>query len=227
MKKYFISGIGTDIGKTYVTAQLLRRLCAQGIRAASFKLVQTGMDSGIAADIMAHREGSGQALTALDEDGLSCGAAFPYPASPHLAAALVGQTIDGEVLRRRFDDFCQRSGADVVLCEGAGGIFVPLTDSMLTADWVAAQGLPLVLVCNAMLGSIHHTIATLEALAARSLLPELLIYNPYPQGEPLIMRDSERFLRDYVARVHPQVAFWTLDDSAALPPAFCYNSSFL
>lgn len=219
MKKIFISGIGTEVGKTYVTGQWLRLLVAKGVRASSFKLVQTGMspEATVAEDIVAHRQLSAQPLSLLDSAGLSCGAHFAYPASPHLAAALEGKRIDGAVLSRRFEAFCQRAQAEVVLCEGAGGAWVPLHESLLTIDWAKAQGLALVLVCNAMLGSLHHTLSTLEALAGRGYLPRVVVYNAYPRTDAVIAQDSARFLQAYMARHYPSVVFCSFADGARLP----------
>ncbi|UJF24908.1 dethiobiotin synthase [Suttonella sp. R2A3] len=221
MKIFFITGIGTDIGKTYVTARLLRALMAYQIKVSSFKLVQTGMTEGqIAPDILAHRSDSGQPLSEADRIGLSCGATFPYAASPHLAASLLGTTIDGAQLWQRLTHYATTCGADVVFCEGAGGVFVPLNHTELTVDWLIAHRLPIILIANAALGSIHHSIATLEAMRSRGISPRWLIYNPYPYAAPLIAQDSSQYLAAYLARNHPTVGFLHLSAGSKLPEDF-------
>lgn len=222
MKIYFVTGIGTDVGKTYVTAWLLRQLIDRGSRASSFKLVQTGMQSGVAPDIIAHREGSNQPLSSADYQGLSCGAQFTYPASPHLAATLEQQTITSDKLWQRLQQYIHSRPDELILCEGAGGVFVPLNTTLLTADWIKAYQLPVILVCNAALGSLHQTIATLEAMDARDIAPQYLIYNPHPATNPIISHNSEQWLADYLARHYPTMVFFSLNQYENLPHAL-YN----
>ncbi|AIL32151.1 dethiobiotin synthase [Basilea psittacipulmonis] len=211
MKTYFISGIGTDIGKSYVTALLIKALEQAGVTASSFKLVQTGASSqAISPDIHLHRTISGQSLDELDADAV--GESFSFPASPHLAAALENTIIDTNKLWHAWQTYVQKRQRDIIFCEGAGGIFVPLTSQTLTIDWIIQHPMPLILICNAMLGSIHHSIATLEALAARSYLPFLIIYNPYPNDEPIITDDSAHFLKQYCQTHFPNTYFFHLDD---------------
>ncbi|SUO93098.1 dethiobiotin synthase [Suttonella ornithocola] len=205
-KVFFISGIDTEIGKTYVTGTLLRALIAKNISASSFKLVQTGGQEGqISEDILVHRQLSSVKPTALDINGESVGMQFSLPASPHLAAAVEKASIDTTFLAHRLSDYIEKIQAEMVFCEGAGGIFVPLNTSELTIDFIQKEQLSLILVTSAKLGSLSQTIACLEALAARQYLPVALIYNPYPQQEKAILQDSEQFLRTYCKQHYPAV----------------------
>lgn len=207
---FFITGIDTDIGKTYITGQLLRTLLAQGQLASSFKLIQTG-SAVPAEDIIAHRKLSQVALSDMDLQGDSCGICLPYPASPHLAAKLAKTRISPQTLQQRWQTFAAAHPNHMLFCEGAGGVFVPITSNYLIIDYLRDYPLPLLLVSSAKLGSIHHTIATLEALLARNQLPQALIYNPYP-NTAIICQDSEAYLRQRVQKYYPSCAFFTLEE---------------
>ena len=95
----------------------------------------------------------------------------------------------------------------MVLIEGAGGLMVPLTDDFYTIDYIATRHLPVCLVTNGTLGSINHTILSLEALAARHIPLHSVVYNTYfDSADPLIAADTVGFVRRYVAKKHPGVS---------------------
>lgn len=210
-KTFFITGIDTDIGKTYVIGKLLGTLLTQHAHATSFKLIQTGVAHGeISEDILHHREISGIPLSEADKRGDSVGIQFSLPASPHLAAYEEGQVINPSDIYHKLQSYIKQSRADIVLCEGAGGIFVPITHTYLTVDFIQDYSLPLILVTSAKLGSINHTVATLEALAARNIAPLLVIYNRYPLSPSKILQDTEHWLATHIANHFPHTRFTNL-----------------
>ena len=156
----FISGVDTDSGKTYVTARLAAQLQAEGVDVSTQKPVQTGCDD-IAEDLVEHRKVMGCGLLPDDTERLTCTYLFHKPASPALAASLECAVIDTERMAKDTDELCNRH--DVVLTEGAGGLMVPLTDDILTIDYVAAHKLPLLLVTTSKLGGINHALLSIEA----------------------------------------------------------------
>lgn len=131
MKKnvYFVSGIDTNIGKSYATAYLAKTWNERGIRTITEKLIQTG-NTDMSEDIELHRRIMGTGLLLEDKERLTMPEIFSYPCSPHLAAEIDKRPIDFDKIERATQTLSERY--DVVLLEGAGGLMVPLTRE--TAD---------------------------------------------------------------------------------------------
>ena len=194
---YFISGIDTDIGKSIAVGMMARYLHRAGRRVITLKLVQTG-NTGFSEDIARHREIMGCGSFPEDEEHLTAPEIFSFPASPHLAAAIDRRPIGLEKILRAVRTLQDRY--EVVLIEGAGGLAVPLTEDLLTVDFAAEQHWPLILVTSGRLGSLNHTILSLEAAAGRKMSVAGVVYNQSPSADPLIEADSERMIRKYLRR---------------------------
>ena len=178
MAAMFITGTGTDIGKTWLACALLRHWRAAGRRPLAFKPLLSGFDSSLpeASD-------AGQILAALGRAGRDMSELdavapwrFAAPLSPNMAAALEGRAIDFDALvdytRRVADaDSCP------TLVEGVGGVMAPLTDRRTVRDWIAASGLPCVLVAGSYLGSLSHTLTALEALTKVGVAVKAIVVN--------------------------------------------------
>ena len=160
-KAYFVSGIDTDAGKTYVTGYIARHLMDTGKRVITQKFIQTG-NIGFSEDIELHRRIMGTGMLPEDIDHTTAPVIFSYPASAQLAARIDGKEIDLDVIDRATQRLL--SLYDIVLMEGAGGLAVPITDTFMAIDYVQSRRLPLILVTNGVLGSINHTILSLEAI---------------------------------------------------------------
>lgn len=205
-KVYFVSGIDTDAGKSYATGWLARQLCKQGQRAITQKFIQTGNPPGYSEDIELHRRLMGIPYTAEDLAGLTKPEIFSYPCSPHLAARIDGRPIDFDKIERATQELTLRY--DTVLLEGAGGLMVPLTEELLTIDYVAQKGYPLLFVTSGKLGSINHTLLSLEAIKNRGMKLHTLMYNLYPTGkDKTIQEDTHQFIRNYLAKHFPDTRF--------------------
>jgi dethiobiotin synthetase len=187
MAVFFMTAIDTGVGKTVVTGLVARYLATRGRRVITQKLAQTGCH-GLSEDIAEHRALAGMAMTAEDEQGLTCPYVFDYPASPHLAAAMEGKCIDADVIRGATDQLAARY-EDVVI-EGVGGIEVPMTETMTTLDYIAARGYPVIVVSTPRLGSINHTLLTLRALRTRGLVAWGIVYNRAGEQDRQIADDS-------------------------------------
>lgn len=197
----FITGIDTDAGKTYATAWLQRRMLDAGKTVITQKFIQTGC-VGTSEDIEAHRRISGTGPMPEDAEGLTAPVIFSYPASAQLAARLDGREIDLDIIDRARAELARRY--DVVLIEGAGGLMVPITDDFMAIDYIATRNLPVVLVTNSRLGSINHTILSLEAIRSRGLKLHSVLYNTfYDSASQLIAEDTLGFIRRYIARNFP------------------------
>ncbi len=197
----FITGIDTDAGKTYATAWLQRRMIDAGKTVITQKFIQTGC-VGTSEDIEAHRRLSGTGPMPEDAEGLTAPVIFSYPASAQLAARLDGREIDLSIIDRARAELARRY--DVVLIEGAGGLMVPITDDFMAIDYIVTRNLPVVLVTNSRLGSINHTILSLEAIRSRGLKLHSVLYNTfYDSASQLIAEDTLGFIRRYIARNFP------------------------
>ncbi|KRG35994.1 dethiobiotin synthase [Psychrobacter sp. P11G3] len=215
MSVLFVSGIDTDIGKTYATGLLAKALMQQGVNVITQKLVQTGISKqangelGIADDILSHRKLMKISLQHCDLDFTTCPYRYEKPASPHLSAALANEPLDPDVITRSTKAL--QSDYDVVLLEGAGGLLVPITTELLTLDYIAEQDYPIVLVTSGRLGSINHTLLSLEAIKSRGLTVHSIIYNHIhddaEQTDAEIANSTIDFLQAYLARHYPK-AHW-------------------
>lgn len=219
MSVLFISGIDTDIGKTYATAMIAKALMQQGVNVITQKLVQTGVsincDTGkmnVADDIVTHRQLMNIPLQPCDLDYTTCPYRYKKPASPHLSAALVNDVLDPKVITKTTQQLQQ--SYDTILLEGAGGLLVPMTEQLLTLDYIATQGYPVILVTSGRLGSINHTLLSWEAIKARGLTLHSVIYNHIhdsaAQTDDEIANSTMDFLQNYLAQHYPNAHWLTL-----------------
>ena len=197
---YFVSGIDTNIGKSYATGYLARIWNGQSIRTITQKLIQTG-NTGISEDIELHRRIMGCGLLEEDREGLTMPEIYSYPCSPHLAAEIDRRPIDFEKIDRATAVLSDRY--DAVLLEGAGGLMVPLTRELLTIDYIARKGYPLIYVTSGRLGSINHFLLGLEAVRHRGIRLHTVAYNLFPrEDDDRISRDTEGYIRTATGRTH-------------------------
>ena len=135
---FFVSGIDTNVGKSYATGYLAKTWNEQGVRTITQKFIQTG-NVGMSEDIELHRKIMGTGLLPEDESGLTMPEIFTYPCSPHLAAEIDHRPIDFDKIEKATRQLSETY--DAVLLEGAGGLMVPLTRDLLTIDYVVAEKL--------------------------------------------------------------------------------------
>lgn len=205
---FFVSGIDTNIGKSYATGFLARQWNEAGKRTITQKLIQTG-NTTMSEDIELHRRLMGTGLLPEDREGLTMPEIFTYPCSPHLAAKIDRRPINFEHIKQATEQLSERY--DAVLLEGAGGLMVPLTPDLLTIDYVAQQDYPLIFVTSGRLGSINHTLLSLEAVKARKLRLHSVLYNLYPlEEDKIIQEDTQHYIREYLNRHFPGARFLTV-----------------
>lgn len=166
MNGLFITGTDTGVGKTFLTAAVARWLCRQGRTFQVCKPVATGAEEQgggySSADTRRLAEAAGD--PDLKQITPWC---FPLPAAPPVAARHAGQTL---ALGMIVEAVRRRAAEDVpVLVEGVGGLLCPLTERETIADLAAALGLPLVVVARRALGTLNHTLLTLEVARVRGL----------------------------------------------------------
>lgn len=203
-KVYFVSGIDTDAGKTYVTGYIARQLMERGKRVITQKFIQTGNQEW-SEDIEVHRRIMGTGMLPEDLDHTTAPVIFSYPASAQLAARIDGREIDLDIIDRATERLA--SLYDIVLVEGAGGLAVPITDTFMAIDYVASRHLPVILVTNGVLGSINHTVLSLEAIRSRDIELAAVLYNEHFDRDATIAADTRGFIERYVTRNFPEARF--------------------
>ena len=181
MTTYFITGTGTDIGKTWVSCALLRHWRVQGLTTRAFKPVMSGVDTNDLAT-----SDAGQLLLAQGLEVTAANVAeiapwrFTAPLSPDMAAAAEGRHIDFDELlafNRRPTSADLRT---ITLIEGVGGVMVPLDERHTVLDWAEALAVPVVLVAGSYLGSMSHTLTALLALKTRGIPVAAVVVNETP-----------------------------------------------
>lgn len=203
-----VSGVDTDAGKSIATGWWARQLMAQGKRVITQKLVQTG-NQGLSEDILLHRKMMGLPLLPEDESRLTMPEIYSYPCSPHLAARIDNRPLDIDKITAATAELDRRY--DEVLLEGAGGLMVPLTDSLLTLDYIERMGYPMIFVTGGVLGSISHTLLAFEALERRNICVTHIIYNRYPGRHDRIIDDEScSYLKAYAAQHFPKATWLEL-----------------
>ena len=163
MSGLFITGTGTEVGKTYVAALIAKQLVSEGVRVGVYKPAASGCGNDVSDDAVALWEAAGRPLT-LDA---VCPQRFAAPLAPHLAAREEGRRVDSALLRSGYDIW--RAASDFVLVEGAGGLMSPLSDDDYNADLASDLGLPLVVVAANRLGVINDVMQTLITAKAMGL----------------------------------------------------------
>jgi 8-amino-7-oxononanoate synthase len=176
----FVAGTDTGVGKTVVAALLVR-----ASKGRYWKPVQTGPESDSAVVRL---------LAALDEEHVTPPAhELALPASPDQAAAAEGREIDSDALSASLQAMRLQPTDRLHTVELAGGLLVPLGDTATQLDWLARERLPIVLVARSGLGTLNHTLLSLEALRARQLEPRalFLVGPPHPRNRATLERWSE------------------------------------
>jgi dethiobiotin synthetase len=193
MRGCFVTGTDTGVGKTVLAAAVSAALSARGERVAAFKPVVTGTDDPRDPawppdhELLAACAGTtAEAVTPLR---------FGPAVSPHLAAELAGRPIEPEELLLAAR--AAAANADVLVCEGVGGLLVPLTDGWSVRDFAVALGLPLLVAARPGLGTISHTLLTIEAARAADLGVAGVVITPWPDDPPVMTRSN----RETIARL--------------------------
>lgn len=203
-ERLFITGIDTDAGKSYVTGRLAVMMMQDGLNPITQKFVQTG-NHDVSEDIEVHRRIMGTGMLPVDEQRLTAPLIYSYPASPELAAAIDGTVVDTDRIAECTDLLLREY--DHVLIEGAGGLMVPLKGDYLTIDYIRDHNLPVVLVTNATLGSINHTLLALNAINTHGLKLFAVVFNHHFDNDMPIAEDTHRYVKSWVERHNPETLF--------------------
>jgi dethiobiotin synthetase len=182
MSAYFVTATGTDIGKTFVTAGLIRYLRNAGAKPEALKPVVSGYDSSVVetSDPAVLLKALGRTVSA-DEIARIAPWRFRAPLSPDIAAARENRTVDFDALIA-FSRAATKASNGMLFIEGVGGIMVPLDGKRTVLDWMAALDIPLLLVVGGYLGAISHTLTALDVLAQRKLKIAVIVVSESERG---------------------------------------------
>lgn len=183
----FVTGTDTGAGKTVVSAAIAACLHRRKGTVAAFKPVVTGLDEPADPDWPRDHELLA-AMTGAEPDDVAP-MTYGLPASPHLAATDAGRTVEPPALVAA----ARRAGerVDALVVEGVGGLLVPISLGYSIRDFAVELGLPLVVAARPGLGTINHTLLTVEAARAAGLTVAAIVMTPWPE-EPSLLEGSNR-----------------------------------
>jgi dethiobiotin synthetase len=192
LRGVFVTGTGTGVGKSVLAAAICAALAERGETVAAFKPVITGLD-GPAGDWPLDDELLAGAASAGQKPEDVSPHRFGPAVSPHLAAQLAGEQIEPLALAQEARERAQK--ADAFVCEGIGGLMVPLAAGFMVRDLAVELDLPVVIAAAPGLGTINHTLLTVEAARAAGLTVAAVVLTPWP-SEP---DDVERSNKETIA----------------------------
>lgn len=197
-KNLFITGTGTDMGKTYITGLILKKFHENGKKAAYFKAAMSGNEKRPDGSLI-----PGDALHVKTVSGIGepleemCPYVYETAVSPHLAAQIEGNPVELETVLQAFDSVC--GNYDYVTAEGSGGILCPLRfdeTKLWLEDFIKARDLNCLIVADAGLGTINSVVLTAEYMKERGIAAKGILFNHY-DDKKLLHRDN-RFMCEYM-----------------------------
>ena len=193
-KGIFVTGTGTDIGKTFITALLVRKLHDAGCATAYFKAAVSGNERDENGRLI-----PGDAAYVKKISGISqpldtmCPYIYETAVSPHLASRIEGDPVKISTVKEQFQKICDEY--EYVICEGSGGIVCPIRyddKKIMLEDIIKALGLPTIIVADAGLGTINSVVLTCEYMKAHGLEIRGLILNNFHKGD--VMEEDNKLM---------------------------------
>ncbi len=186
----FITGTGTDIGKTYVTGLIVKALNDAGKKAAYYKAAASGNDRREDGTLVVGDAESVKSISGISQSVESmCPYVYEHAYSPHLASQIEGNPVDMRIVREGFEKLCDRY--DFITMEGSGGILCPIRvgeEKIQLEDIIKELGLSCVIIADAGLGTINSVVLTVEYMKSHNIKINGLIFNNYHDGN--IMEDD-------------------------------------
>lgn len=197
-KGLFITGTGTDLGKTYIAGLIVKKLADAKQSAAYYKAAMSGNDRRADGSLI-----PGDALFVQKTAGISqpleemCPYVYEHAYSPHLASRIEGHPVQMDVVKAGYYKVC--SAYDFVTMEGSGGILCPICfdeAKIQLEDVIRELHLPSILIADAGLGTINSVVLTVEYMKAKNLPVKGIIYNHYHGND--VMEDDNIFMCEYM-----------------------------
>ncbi|WP_250277884.1 dethiobiotin synthase [[Clostridium] colinum] len=176
-KAIFVTGTGTDVGKTYICGLLVKKLKEQGVNVGYYKPVLSGADSIYSSDI-----GYVKSFSQISQNINSMGSyIFTNPVSPHLASKMENKTIDKNKILYDFNNI--KNKFEYTIVEGSGGIVCPIiynnSEKLFLENIINMLGLDVIIVADAGLGTINFTLLTIEYIKSKNINIKGIIFNNY------------------------------------------------
>lgn len=199
----FVTGTDTGVGKTFITAGIASALISEGVKVGVYKPVESGARKGVDKKLFSND------LEFVKKTSPQVQIKNSYlletAAAPLVAADVEDITIEKEVIKKDYEELSRN--CDVVIVEGAGGIMVPFGKDFLAADIAKMLNIPILIVARPDLGTINHTLLTIEYAKKKGLKIAGIVINNYPEGAvnisvktaPMIIRKFSDV--DYIATV--------------------------
>lgn len=195
-KSIFITGTGTDIGKTYISALIMKKMINDNINACYFKPVLSGAEK-INNKLYAGDVEYVKKISGLNEEtGNIASFIYEYPASPHLSARLENNPFNMDIVLNDYNRLSKKY--DYIVIEGAGGIFCPFTDNhkpVYTKEIINSLNTSCILVTNATLGVINNVMLSLYYMLDNKIDIKGIIFNGYKGS--LIEQDNIKFIAEH------------------------------
>ena len=180
-KGIFITGTGTDVGKTYVTALIVKKLHETKHNVAYFKAAMSGNEKDENGKLI---PGDANYVKSISEISQPLGTMCPYiyeqALSPHLASKVEGNPVNLDVVTKKYNELCLKY--DTIICEGSGGIICPIRyddKKIMLEDIIKALNLDCLIVADAGLGTINSTVLTCEYMKNHGICVKGIILNNY------------------------------------------------
>lgn len=197
-KNLFITGTGTDVGKTYVTGLILKKLNENNKNSAYFKAAMSGNEKDRRGNLI-----PGDALSVKNRSNIDqnledmCPYIYENAVSPHLASRIEGNHVKMDVVRSKFNELCSKY--DYVTMEGSGGILCPIDfdeEKIQLEDIIKEFDLSCVIVADAGLGTINYVVLTVEYMKRRNIPIKGIIFNHYHEGD--VMEEDNIYMCEHL-----------------------------
>lgn len=197
-KALFITGTGTDIGKTYVAGLIVKKIAQAGKSSAYYKAAMSGNNRRADGSLI-----PGDALFVKQTSGIQqpiaemCPYIYENAYSPHLASRIEGHPVKMSVVKEGYEKVCEKY--EYVTMEGSGGILCPICfdeEKIQLEDVIKALGLSCIIVADAGLGTINSVVLTVEYMKAHNIIVKGIIFNNYHPGN--VMEDDNIFMCEYM-----------------------------
>ncbi len=197
-RSLFITGTGTDIGKTYVAGLIVKKLADAGKKAAYYKAAMSGNDRREDGTLI-----PGDALFVQQTSGIKqpleemCPYIYENAYSPHLASRIEGHPVEMPVVKAGYEDVCKKY--DYITMEGSGGILCPICfdeAKIQLEDVIKELDMPSIIIADAGLGTINSVVLTVEYMKAHELPVKGIIFNNYHPGN--VMEDDNIYMCEYM-----------------------------
>lgn len=200
-KKLFITGTGTDVGKTFVTGLIIKKLSEAGKKVAYYKAAMSGNDRGLDGNLIPgdalyvkNISGSAQSLEEM------CPYIYEHAVSPHLASRIEGNPVQMDIIKQGFDATCRKY--DYITMEGSGGILCPLCfdeKNLQLEDIIKELNLSCLIVADAGLGTINYVVLTIAYMKSKNIPIKGIIFNHFHPGN--ILHEDNLKMCEYMTGV--------------------------